>query len=244
MRLAEAVGLGLVQGPAELLPVSSSAHVALLLGGRLEGPARKQVEVAVHAGTAAAFALALPRRVPAGVLAASLAPVAAAGYAFERTIETRLGTPATIAAGLLAGSAAMAWADRAPQERALDDAGWVDGLWLGVAQACALVPGVSRSGATLAAARARRFRRADAARLSREVALPVLAAATGLKAWRLARGGAPPGTAPALAAGAASSFAATLASLPLAHALERGRSVAPWVAYRVGLAAVTLAMSR
>jgi hypothetical protein len=76
------------------------------------------------------------------------------------------------------------------------------------------------------------------------VALPVLAAATGLKAWRLARGGAWSGTAPALAAGAASSFAATLAALPLARALERDRSVAPWVAYRVGLAAAALAMSR
>ncbi len=54
----------------------------------------------------------------------------------------------------------------------------MDGLWLGIAQACALFPGVSRNGATLTAARLRRFTRVDAERLSRHVALPVIGGAT------------------------------------------------------------------
>ena len=67
-----------------------------------------------------------------------------------------------------------------------------DALWLGIAQACALLPGVSRNGATLAAARLRGFTREDANRLSRHVALPVIAGATLLKSVRLARRGLPP----------------------------------------------------
>ena len=75
----------------------------------------------------------------------------------------------------------MVLADRAPQQRAATDATAADGAWLGAAQALALIPGVSRSGATLAAARCRGFARADAAALSREVALPVLLGAAALK---------------------------------------------------------------
>ena len=106
-------------------------------------------------------------------------PPAIVGYTLERPIERRLGTPPTIAAGLAAGAAAMWIADaRSPQRRARTDAGVVDALALGLAQACALVPGVSRNGATLTAARARGFRREDANALSRHVALPVIVGAT------------------------------------------------------------------
>ena len=86
----------------------------------------------------------------------------------------------------------MALADRSPQTRRHEQAGVADGLWLGVAQACSLIPGVSRNGATLAAARWRRFTRTDANRLSRHAALPVIAGATLLKGVRLARRGAAP----------------------------------------------------
>jgi len=119
----------------------------------------------------------------------------------------------------------------APRRRRHRDATPRDALLLGLAQACALVPGVSRSAATLAAARARGFRGADAARLSREAAVPVLVAATALKAVR-AR------PTPAGAAGAAASFAATLAARPLARALAG--PLAPWAAYRALLAGAIL----
>ena len=157
--------LGLLQGPAELLPISSSAHAGLLLQWShpgLEGAARKEIEVALHAGTAVALALGR-RPIRWRFLVAATAPPALAGFVFERVVEERLGSPPTIAAGLVAGAVAMVLADRTPARRT--DPDLADGLALGLAQALALIPGVSRSGATRAAARARGFSRADAARL-------------------------------------------------------------------------------
>ncbi|MGH2947881.1 MAG: undecaprenyl-diphosphate phosphatase, partial [Solirubrobacteraceae bacterium] len=110
-RTNELVALGLLQGPAELLPVSSSAHVGLLLGRMgVAGATRKEVEVALHAGSAVALAHRGPFRW--GLLAAATVPPALAGLLLERVIESRLGTPPTIAAGLLAGGVAMVLADR------------------------------------------------------------------------------------------------------------------------------------
>ena len=164
-------------------------------------------------------------------------PPAIVGYTLERPIERRLGTPPTIAVGLLLGSAAMAAADRVgPTGRRRDDAGLVDALALGLAQACALIPGVSRNGMTLAAARLRGFDRADANALSRHVALPVIVGATALKGVRLARRGLPPAVAGAFAAGVGAAFASTLASVRIIRAVERDRSFAPYAAYRAALA--------
>jgi undecaprenyl-diphosphatase len=240
MRRADAIAAGLLQGPAELLPVSSSAHVGLLLDRcGLTGAERKEAEVALHAGTALALALLDRRRLRWGLLVAATAPPAIAGLAFERLIETRLGTPRTIAGGLLAGSAAMLLADRAPQRRTAAEAGAADGAWLGAAQAVALIPGVSRSGATRAAARLRRFTRRDGAELSREVALPVLAAATALKGARLAARRPPRETIVTLALGAAAAAASTAATL---WVRESGLRV--WAAYRAALAVVIVWQDR
>jgi undecaprenyl-diphosphatase len=248
----QALALGALHGPAELLPISSSGHVALipwLLGWRyseLDAELRKSFEVALHAGTAAALLITLrtevgealrglsPRRL--ALVALSFAPPAVVGYALERPIERRLGTPATTALGLLAGSVVMAGADRAPQDRRHEDAGARDAIWLGVAQACALVPGISRNGATLAAARLRRFTREDANRLSRHAALPVIVGATVLKGIRLRNRGLAPGTGRALAIGSAASFASTLGSTWLIDQVERDRSLLPYAAYRAVLA--------
>jgi undecaprenyl-diphosphatase len=257
LSLIQAIGLGVLQGPTELLPVSSSAHITIvpwLLGsdlGELDEEIRKSFEVALHAGTAAALMLGLRgevgealhsldrRRI--GLLAASFIPPALIGYTLERPIERRLGTPGTIAGGLVAGAGAMALADRAPQRRRHVEAGWVDGLWLGVAQACSLVPGVSRNGATLAAARWRGFTRTDANRLSRHAALPVIAGATGLKAVRLYRRGLPPRAAAPLAVGAGAAFVSTLGSRWLIGQVERNRSLAPYALYRMALAGAVAA---
>jgi undecaprenyl-diphosphatase len=247
-----AVALGALQGPAELLPVSSSAHISLLPWllrwpyADLDGELRKGFEVALHAGTAAALLIALRHEIPGfswrrvQLVALSFAPPAVIGKRYERPIEQRLGTPATIAAGLALGSLAMLLADRAPQRRRREDAGALDALLLGVAQSCALMPGVSRNGATLAAARARGFTREDANALSRHVALPVILGATALKGARLARRGVPPPLRRAFAAGAASAFASTLGSTWLIRQVERDRSLAPYAAYRLGLAALVI----
>jgi undecaprenyl-diphosphatase len=248
--LRHAIALGALQGPAELLPVSSSAHITLvpcLLGWpytELDGELRKAFEVALHTGTAAALLIALRHEIPsvslrrAQLVALSFAPAAVIGKRYERPIERRLGTPATIAAGLALGSVAMLLADRTPQRRAREEAGALDALLLGVAQACALMPGVSRNGATLAAARARRFTREDANALSRHVALPIILGATALKGTRLLRRGVPPPLRRAFAAGAASALASTLASTWLIRQVERDRSLAPYAVYRIVLAVV------
>jgi undecaprenyl-diphosphatase len=239
----ETVLLGLLQGPAELLPISSSAHVGLLpwalrwRHAALPAAERKEVEVALHTGTA--LLLALERRpFRWRFLAAATAPPALAGLAFERSIEARLGTPPTVALGLVAGAVAMVLADRVPARRT--EPVLVDGLVLGLAQAFALIPGVSRSGATRAAARARGFGRADAAALSREVALPVLAGAAALKGARLIARRPPASTTATLGAGAAAAAASTWAALRLERAAEPPLAV--FAAYRTVLAAAILAV--
>jgi undecaprenyl-diphosphatase len=243
LRLRDAIALGLLHGPAELLPVSSSGHVAVvpwLLGwpySELDGELRKAFEVALHAGTAAALLVGLRDEVADAargldrrrlqLVLLSFVPPAIVGYVLERPIERRLGTPATIAAGLAAGSIAMVVADvRGSGHRGREDAGALDALALGLAQACALVPGG--------------FAREDSNVLSRHVALPIIVGATALKGTRLAHRGLPPGTARAFAAGIAASFAATLASIRIIRQVERDRSLLPYAAYRLGLAAVVL----
>jgi undecaprenyl-diphosphatase len=288
--LRHAIALGLLQGPTELLPISSSGHTTLIpwLAGwsyaELDPELRKSFEVALHAGAGAALAIDMrgelieaartldPRR--AVVIALSLAPAVLAGYTLERPIERRLGGPGSIAMGLIAGAVAMALADmtrpvgpcasgpkrgaidgsgnknralNAGKDRALgvrraQDAGPCDGWALGLAQATALIPGVSRNGATLTAARARGFARADAQTLSWHTALPVILGASTLKTWRMwRRGGVRSDAWPVLVAGAASAFVSTSAS---ARLLRRSRfstqSLLPYAAYRCTIAAITI----
>jgi undecaprenyl-diphosphatase len=252
LRPRHALALGLLQGPTELLPVSSSAHtilIPLLAGwpyGELEAPLRKSFEVALHAGTALALALDMRAELAretarldarrALVAALACAPAACAGVAFERYIEQRMSEPAAAVRGLVAGALAMALADMRPARRRREDVGPRDGLLLGIAQAAALAPGVSRNGATLAAARALGFRRADAQALSWHAGLPVMVGAGALKAARIARGGLTPGAAVPFATGAIAAFASTLVC---ARGLGRGaaaRPLLPFVLYRLALA--------
>jgi undecaprenyl-diphosphatase len=265
LALGHAVVLGLLHGPSELLPISSSAHTTLLpwLAGwpyeELDPDLRKSFEVALHAGTAAALLLRPPGVRPGGkasFLISALAPPALAGYALGTLLERRLGTPGTIAAGLLAGSVAIGAGEmlarggcpmragartrRAPlsgtHNTPAQSAGWRDGLALGLAQAFALFPGVSRSGATLASARARGFSRLDADRLSWRVGLPVMAGATALKGAQLTRKGTPRELRLPLAAGAFSALLSTLASSTLLTPARRARLLPACVTYRGALA--------
>jgi undecaprenyl-diphosphatase len=253
-----AIVLGALHGPAELLPVSSSAHVTLVpwLAGwpyhELDAEVRKSFEVALHAGTAVALLIGLRDEVRealvgfdlrrAVLLAGSFLPPAVVGYGLERPIERRLGTPRSIALGLLGGAAIMALADRRGSSgRHREEAGALDALLLGLAQACALVPGTSRNGMTLAAARARGFDREDASILSRHVALPVIVGASALKGTRVARRGLPRPLRRAFAAGVGAAFSSTLASTWLIRQVERDRSLMPYAAYRALLAGAVLA---
>ena len=249
--------LGAVQGPTELLPVSSSGHVALLprlLGWhgyvRMDDELRKSFEVALHAGTAAALLIALRAEVREVLRSISaervvrhgleILPPAIAATLWERPIEQRFGDERSVALSQIAGGVALAAADRRPALRVHGDAGAIDALAIGLGQAAALVPGVSRNGATLTAARLRRFERRSANRLSRHAALPIIAAATGLKAGRLAKRGLPRELRAPFAVGAAAAFASTLASARLVRLVDSAPSYAPFAAYRVGLGAAAL----
>lgn len=242
--LPRALLLGLVQGPAELLPVSSSGHLVLL------GSRDKAFEVALHAGTAAALAVALrgevaqvARELDAEHLARAaltLAPAVAAGLALDRRAQGALGGPRAVAVAQVAGGLALACADRAPARRRHRDARTSDALAIGVAQACALVPGVSRNGATLTAARLLRFRRDAASRMSRHAALPVIAGASALKLARL-RGDVL--SAPYLVGGGAA-FASGLLAARHVPRIDALRTYAPFGAYRVALGVALLARGR
>jgi undecaprenyl-diphosphatase len=255
-----AVALGIVQGPAELLPVSSSAHIVLVpwLAGwdweTIDPELRKSFEVALHTGAALALLIGQRRVIREELgeldgrrvlfLGLSFLPAAIIGYALERPIERHLGGPRATAYGLLAGAAAMLIADTRPQRRGRGDATPADGLALGLAQAAALAPGVSRNGVTLAAARWRRFSRDQANLLSRTIALPIIVGATALKGTRLARRGTTPELRRTLALGIGASFASTLASQRLIGLVERDRALWPYAAYRAGLAGIVLVRLR
>jgi undecaprenyl-diphosphatase len=180
----------------------------------------------------------------AAVIAFSFLPPALLGVILERPIERRLGGPFSTAVGLLAGAAAMVAADRRPQVRDRGEARAIDGLALGIAQAAALAPGISRNGATLTAARWRGFTRQHSNMLSRTVALPVIVGAAGLKGARLKRRGVPRGQRAGFIAGTATSFASTLASQALIRLVERDSALWPYAVYRAGLAGLVLSRMR
>jgi undecaprenyl-diphosphatase len=223
--------------------------VPALLGwdyAELDDELRKSFEVALHAGTAAALLIALRHEV-AEVLremdgrrllrhALTFIPPGLAAFAFERPIEERLGSPRGVAAAQVVAGVVLALADLRPADRSHLDASARDALLIGLAQACALAPGVSRNGATLTAARLLRFDRRSANRLSRHAALPIILAAAGLKGARLWRRGLPGG----VVAGLGSAFASTLLSAPLVRVVDDARSYRPFAGYRVALGAVSL----
>jgi undecaprenyl-diphosphatase len=285
LSLYHAIALGLLHGPTELLPVSSSGHTTLLPWfagwpyGELEPQSRKSFEVALHAGTATALLLYPPSgnrpKQPASALhalppqtfgakfrfgLAATLPPAIVGYVFGAPIERRLGTPATIARGLYAGSAAilvgelhahsadrqatLARAARESGSPAKNPLGAFDGLALGVAQALALMPGVSRHGATYAVARTLGCSRGDADRLSWRVGLPIIAGAALLKGARLAGEGIPRTLRLPLALGTTSAFLSTLASTKIIKPERRAALLPACLVYRTALALLVIRRMR
>lgn len=215
---------------------------------------RKAFEVALHAGTATALLAVLPSDIaralrdldrPRALCAAlALAPAAVAGLLLERPIERRLGAPRHVAAVQIVAGLALAAADRRPADRGYAAARPLDHLLLGLAQAAALVPGVSRNGATLTAARLRRIDRVGANRLSRDAALPLLVAAGGLKGARLARRGMPAGLWAPFTAGFGAAVVSAVAARRLLERFEGASSYAPLATYRIAFGLVALRASR
>ena len=272
MRVRDAVLLGAVQGLTEFMPVSSSAHLALLR--RFGGPAKdaRAFEVALHLATAASLVAAMRgdalaparalfidlqrhgpdlRRYSSGGrvalrLALATLPAVATGTLARRQLDRWAECPSWIAGALLGGSLAMALAQAWGRDRRSSgaaDVGAVDTLLVGVAQAAALAPGVSRSGATIAAGMLRGLDRERASRLSFQLALPVTlaaAAATSPATFRLVREVRPT----PVAAGMAAATATGLLSIAALRRLLAAGGLIPFIWYRCLLAALVWATRR
>jgi len=196
MTLWFAIALGLVEGVTEFIPISSTAHLRILptlLGQPDPGPAFTAVIqlgplVAVCVYFAKDLFVTIPRalvkspRSPAGLLPWKLAlgtiPIVIAGIALKHQVEGPLRSLYVVAGALIGVGLLMAYIDARPSgERTALDVGWSDALLIGLAQACALVPGVSRSGATICMALILGLRRSEGARYSFLLGIPAIAGA-------------------------------------------------------------------
>jgi undecaprenyl-diphosphatase len=268
--ILHAVVLGITQGLSEFLPISSSGHLILVpwllnwrdFAGSGGADLQKTFDVALHIGTLVGAVVYFrkdlvhyiggilrsirTRRIEdeaariGWLLGLTSIPGALVGAAFSGPIEDHLGEPWLIALMLAVFGIVLLAADRVIGKRGEADFGWRDAVLMGTAQAVALQPGVSRSGATMTAARARRFDRDAAARLSFLMSIPITAGAVVYKtADMLSSGGVPHNMVGAFGWGiVVSGITGFLAVFWLIHLL-RTRSFAPFVVYRV-LAAVAV----
>ncbi|MEP7059547.1 MAG: undecaprenyl-diphosphatase UppP [Actinomycetota bacterium] len=218
MSILHAIILGIVQGATEFAPVSSSGHLILVpwlfnWQELLSDPTlNKTFDVALHMGTllgaliyfrsdvvkyAKAFGSSVahrrigsPEERLAWALVIGTIPGALFGALFESLIEKHLGEPWMIAVMLAVFGVLLYVVDRKMRsDRNVEDIGPKDGLGVGLAQALALQPGVSRSGITMTAARLLGLDREAAARFSFLLAMPIIAGAGVLKAFDLAQTG-------------------------------------------------------
>lgn len=257
MSYLQAIVLGLVQGLTEFLPISSSGHLILVphvFGWPDQGQA---FDAVIHIGTFAALVAyfrvelmelvtgALSRRVALILIVATI-PAGLAGLLFGKAIEANLRSPLLIAATTAFWGVVMWIADRrahattADHGDPLERVGGSRGLTVGVAQAVALIPGTSRSGITITAGLFTGLDRATAARFSFLLGIPITFAAGAYKLLQLMKAGVPSGeTGPLLAASLTAFLSGWLAVWFLVGYLRR-RSLAPFVIYRLVLAAVIL----
>lgn len=243
--------LGVLQGLTEFLPVSSSGHVFLArLWWHWAAPSGT-LEVLLHAGTLVAIVVGVwPdwRRLGVGLragapdarrqvawLGLATLPAALVGGIGGPALLAWLFRPPVVAVGFLT-TAVLLWSTPPPARghRDWSDLTAVDAWAIGLAQAAALVPGLSRSGATIVAARWRGIRPDVAARLSFLLAAPVTAGAVALNARDLV------GVAPAFLFGAAVAAATGLLALQWAiRAVGNGRGWRYLGVYTASLAALT-----
>lgn len=194
-----AVVMGLVQGVAEFLPISSSAHLTLLpwVFGLQNHPdlaftSTVQFDIALHAGSAVAILVALwadwvalAKGVVArkrddlrfvGFLLVTSVPGAVFGVLLEEKVQSVFRAPWLVGSTLIVFGVLLWAVDRfVTRQDGLEGMTWARALVVGLAQAAAIVPGVSRSGATITAGRATGMSREAIARYSFMAALPIIA---------------------------------------------------------------------
>ena len=264
MNALQAIVLGLVQGLTEFLPISSSGHLRIVpafLGWEDPGAAFTAV---IQLGTMAAvllyFRADLWRIATAwlrslrdpevrGEIDARMGwyiilgtvPIAVLGLAFKDPIENQFRTLELIGTTLIVFGLVMLGAEAASRrDRSLREITARDGLMIGLAQALALVPGVSRSGATISAGLLLNFERAAAARYSFLLSVPAVVLSGLFELRHIGEGGAPAG---ATAIATLLAFLSGYASIAfLLRYLER-HSIAVFVGYRVLLGAAVIALA-
>lgn len=266
MTFVYAVLLGIVQGLTEFLPVSSSGHLLLVpevLGWDDAFINSLAFSVMLHLGTMVAllgyFRADWIRIVPAGfatirdrsfandpdrrlawLLAAATIPAAIVGYLFNDVIETTIREPWLVVVTMVIGAALLWVADHlGRQDKEVADVTFPISVGLGLAQALALVPGISRSGISISAARLAGLRRPDAARFSFLMATPITIGAIVFEARKLVSGesGVAPELAP-LVVGLVASLVSGLLAIHFMLRYLRTRSLDIFVWYRLGVAAV------
>lgn len=194
----QALLLGLVQGATEFLPISSSGHLVLvpwLLGWENHGLA---FDAMLHLGTLAAVVAFFwedlrdlivgallsikerslagdPRRKIGWFIVLGTLPAALLGFAFEGFFESLFAAPVYVGILLVVTGALLAISERRGEMAlGLDKVGWLDALVVGLGQALAIAPGISRSGATMSAGLWRGLRREAAARFSFLLSIPII----------------------------------------------------------------------
>jgi undecaprenyl-diphosphatase len=264
MSYFEAIVLGIVQGLTEFLPISSTAHLRIvpaILGWSDPGAAFTAV---VQLGTmvavllffwrdllriAVAWGRALVSPEPRGTLDARMGwyliygtiPVAVLGLAFRNEIETGARDLRLIGWVLIVFGVVLWLVDRIfPQRKTIEDLGLRDGLLYGLAQSLALVPGVSRSGATITAGRALSYTRSDAARFSFLLSVPAVVLSGLFEARKLGEAGGP-AWGPTIVATIVA-FAVGYASIAWLLRWLSGHSMLVFGVYRVALGVVILVL--
>lgn len=265
MDLLKAAILGIIQGLTEFLPISSSGHLILardLLGWNLLANAHlnKIFDVALHAGTflalvaffrsdiarlLSAFLASLrhgvgydPERRLAWAIALGAIPAGVAGVMAERIIEDALSAPLLVATELVVFAVLLWLADRNGRKRRdLSSAVISDGLVVGVAQALALAPGVSRSGITMTACLMRGMTREAAARFSFLLSLPVVGGAAVYSSFSLLSypGTLPDGAVPIFLVGLVAALISGYLCIRYFLGYLQRHTLTPFVIYRIVL---------
>ena len=265
MSLAAAIFLGIVQGLTEFLPVSSSAHLILaraFFGWEMPADFALAFDVALHIGTLAAIVAffraeiaAMVRALPVAfapdpgpsgwmmrLIAVGTLPVVVVGLTLTDYIEEVLRTPAVTAVTLTIGAIAMLVAERlGERRRSENDISFVDALLIGCAQASALVPGMSRSGSTIAVGMFLGVRRDAAARFTFLLAIPAMLAAAAKEGLELRKMPLAPGSLELMTVGMVVSAAVGYLTIKYFLRFLAGNRLDVFAYYRLLLAAVTVA---
>ncbi len=265
----QALVLGVVQGATELLPISSSGHLILVpwlfdwTYLEQHDAFNQTFDVSLHLGTCVAVGAYFwgdvvelvrawlgsirrrsistqPERLAWAVVVATV-PAALVGVALESVIADRLGDPWQMAILLAAFGLLLGWADRRPGPDGLDRVTVRKGLWVGLAQCLALMPGVSRSGITITASRFLGLDRDASARFSFLLLLPITLGAVLLKGLTdVVLADLPSGTTGPFVVGVLASFGTGLVAILGLLDYVRRHTYDVFVVYRLALAVAIL----